>query len=183
MARGSSDPHGLKPILRTPIRPPCFAQNGLSLTLQRHARKHAHKGGSGAMTLRKYPPRVQHANPDAQERPHSGPSGLGAGNVACTCDVLWRRFMGRTFCRRPIGGLLRKESRLEASPSGFRPPPLVPGLFWFRARVILLADGRTRPTPRLLVRGTVQPFPHPEPPLLLALLGGAPSPGPNRVCR
>jgi hypothetical protein len=69
--------------------------------------------------------------------------------------------------------------RFRASPSGFRPHPLVPGLFWFRARVILLPDGPTRPIPRLPVRGTAPTFPHPEPPLLLVLLGVAPSPGPN----
>jgi hypothetical protein len=61
--------------------------------------------------------------------------------------------------------------RFRASPSGFRPPPLVPGLSWFRARVILLTDGPTRLTQRLPVRGMVPPFPHPEPPLLLVLLG------------
>jgi hypothetical protein len=36
------------------------------------------------------------SRPHRAARPHSGPSGLGAGNVACTCDVLRRRFMGRT---------------------------------------------------------------------------------------
>ncbi len=46
--------------------PPCFAQNDGSLTLQRHARKHAHKGGSGVQTLHAFPPPVQHPNPDAQ---------------------------------------------------------------------------------------------------------------------
>jgi hypothetical protein len=70
--------------------------------------------------------------------------------------------------------------RLRASPSGFRPPLLVHGLFWFRARVILLPDGPTRPIPRLPVRGKVPPFPHPEPPLLLVLLGVAPSSGSSR---
>jgi hypothetical protein len=64
--------------------------------------------------------------------------------------------------------------------SCFRPPPLVPGLSWFRARVILRTDGPTRPIQRLPVPGTVPPFPHPEPPLLFVLLGVAPSPGPNR---
>ncbi len=43
----------------------------------------------------------------------------------------------------------------------------MPGLFWFRARVILLTDRPTRPIQRLPVRGPVPPFPHPEPPLLL----------------
>jgi hypothetical protein len=54
-----------------------------------------------------------------------------------------------------------------ASPSGFRPHPLVPGLFSFRARVILLADGPTRPQQRLPVPEQALPFPPPEPPLLL----------------
>ena len=88
--------------------------------------------------------------------------------------------MGRTLWRtahRRIppprrGQALRKESRLEASPSYFRPHPLVPGLFWFRARVILLTDEPTCPTPRLPVRGKVPPFPHPEPPLLLVVWEG-----------
>jgi hypothetical protein len=39
-----------------------------------------------------------------------------------------------------------EEVSSEASPSGFRPRPSVPGLFSFRARVILLADD---PTPRI----------------------------------
>ena len=76
---------------------------------------------------------------------------------------------------------LRKESRFEASPSGFRLPPLVPGLFWFRARVILLADGPTRPTQRLPVRGKVPTFPHPEPPLLVVMVGVTPSPWESRT--
>ncbi len=59
-------------------------------------------------------------------------------------------------------------SPIGAPPSGFRLHPLVPGVFLFRARVILLADGPTRPIQRLAVRGEVPPFPHPEPPLLLA---------------
>ncbi len=49
------------------------------LTLQRPAREHVHKGGSGAETLRTCSPLVQHPN-----------------SVASTCDVLRRRFMGRT---------------------------------------------------------------------------------------
>jgi hypothetical protein len=88
---------------------------------------------------------------------------------------------------------LRKKSRFEASPSGSRPPPLVPGLFWFRARVILLADDPTprwemparprtqlptetalplhptRPKPRLPMPEQTLPFPPPEPPLLWAV--------------
>ncbi len=70
-----------------------------------------------------------------------------------------------SFGRQPISGFLRKESRWEAPPSGFWPPPLAPGLFWFRARVILLPEGPTRPIPRLPVPGRVPTFPHPEPPL------------------
>ena len=41
--------------------------------------------------------------------------------------------------------------RLRASPSGFQPRPFVPGLFWFRARVILLT---ARPQAR---RAAVRP--------------------------
>jgi len=37
---------------------------------------------------------------------------------------------------RVWGPIPTEPVRLRASPSGFRPPPLVPGLFWFRARVI-----------------------------------------------
>ena len=58
--------------------------------------------------------------------------------------------------------------RFRASPSWFRLHPLVPGLLSFRARVILLADGPTRPIQRLPVPGRVRPFPHPEPPLLFS---------------
>jgi len=78
------------------------------------------------------------------------------------------------FGRRPIGGFLRKESRLEASPSGFRPSPLVPGFFSFRARVIFPANGPTRPTQRLPMRRTIPPFPPPEPPLRSSASGRAP---------
>ena len=56
--------------------------------------------------------------------------------------------------------------RFRAPLSYFRPSPPVPGLFSFRARVIFLTDGPTRPIQRLAVPGTVRPFPHPEPPLL-----------------
>ena len=81
------------------------------------------------------------------------------------------------FCRRPIGGFLRKESDsgLRLLDSGLL--RLVPGLFWFRARVILLPDGPTCPTQRLVIDGPVPTFPHPEPPLLLVFVGVAPSPG------
>ena len=52
----------------------------------------------------------------------------------------------------------------------------MPGLFWFRARVIVRAndysplppDGPTRPIQRLPVPGKVPTFPHPEPPLLFS---------------
>jgi hypothetical protein len=64
--------------------------------------------------------------------------------------------------------------RFRASPSRFRPPPLVPGLLSFRARVILRTDGPPRPIPRLPVRGRVPPLPHSEPPLLFVLLGVGP---------
>jgi hypothetical protein len=60
---------------------------------------------------------------------------------------------------------------LEAPPSWSRLHPLVPGVFLFRARVILRTDGPTRPIPRLPVRGKVRPFPHPEPPLLSSASG------------
>ncbi len=63
---------------------------------------------------------------------------------------------------------------MEASPSGFRPRPLVPGFFSFRARVILLPDGPMRPTQQLPVRGAVPTFPHPEPPLLSSTSGRTP---------
>jgi len=98
-----------------------------------------------------------------------------AGNGACTCDVVRRRFMGRTPLKTAPRRIPTEGVRFRASPSGFRPRPLVPGLFWFRARVILLTDGPTRPTQRLPVRRKVPTFPHPEPPLLLVVLGVAPS--------
>jgi hypothetical protein len=63
-----------------------------------------------------------------------------------------------------------------ASPSCFRPPPLVPGFFWFRTRVILRTNGPTRPIPRLPMRGMVPTFLHPEPPLLSSASGLAPFP-------
>jgi hypothetical protein len=95
---------------------------------------------------------------------------LSQGNPPTRGDGSW----AEPFSRRPIGGFLRKGSRLEASPSGFRPPPPVPGLFWFRARVILLPDRPTRPIQRLPVRGRVPTFPHPEPPLLFFASGQTP---------
>ncbi len=145
------------------LRSDCPAHNDGSLTLPRPACERAHKGGSGAWTLRTHPPPVQHPN-----------------NAACTCDVLRRRFMGRTLLQTAHRRVPSEGVSFPASPSGFSPHPLVPGLFSFRARVILLADGPTRPSQRLPVRGKVPIFPHPEPPLLLVLLGVAPSPGPNR---
>jgi hypothetical protein len=108
----------------------------------------------------------------------------------------WAESLWKTAHRRipppARGQALRKESRWEASPSGFRPRPLVPGLFWFRARVILLTADLTprsemplswrtklptetlgalhppRPTQRLPVRGTVPTVPHPELPLVFS---------------
>jgi hypothetical protein len=53
----------------------------------------------------------------------------------------------------------------------------VPGLFSFRARVILRANGLTRPIQRLPVRGMVPTFPHPEPPPLFSASGSTPFPG------
>ena len=97
------------------------------------------------------PPPVQHPN-----------------HVASTCDVLRRRLMGRTLWQTAHRRIPTEPIRLRASPSCFRPPPLVPGLFWFRARVILLPDGPTCPIQRLPGRGKVSPFPHPEPPLLFS---------------
>ncbi len=134
------------------LRPPCFADYDSSLTLQRHARADAHQGGSGAWTLRTYPPPVPHPN-----------------HVACTCDVPRRRFMGRTPWKTAHKWVPMEPVRCRASPSGFRPRPLVPGLFAFRARVILLPDGPTRSIQRFPVRGKVPPFPHPEPPLLFVV--------------
>ena len=97
------------------------------------------------------PPPVQHPN-----------------HVASTCAVLRRRLMGRTLWQTAHRRIPTEPIRLRASPSCFRPPPLVPGLFWFRARVILLPDGPTCPIQRLPGRGKVSPFPHPEPPLLFS---------------
>ena len=105
-------------------------------------------------------------------------------------DGSWAEPLGKTAHRRiPSEGV-----PLTASPSGFSPPPLVPGLFCFRARVILLPDDPTprsdvpsptrtklatetwlpvyptRPTQRLTVRGQAPTFPPPEPPLLFSFL-------------
>ncbi len=76
---------------------PCFAQNDGSLTLQRHTRKHAHKGGSGAWTLRTCPPPVQHPNPDAQRR-----CGQRRVHFRRSPEAVHGP---NPFCRRPIGGL------------------------------------------------------------------------------
>ena len=77
----------------------------------------------------------------------------------------WAEPLGKTAPRR----IPTEAVQLGASPSGFGPPPLVPGLFWFRARVILLPEGPTRPSQPLLVPGQVPTFPHPEPPLLFVV--------------
>ena len=79
------------------------------------------------------PPPVQHPNP-----------------VASPCDVLRRRLRGRTLWQTAPRRIPTEPIRWRASPSCLRPPPLVPGLFWFRARVILLPDGPTCPMQRLL---------------------------------
>ena len=109
------------------------------------------------------------------------PTFSGGGSWA---EPFWKTAHGRigfpNAMHRVWGPFPTEAVRCRASPSGFRPPPLVPGLFWFRARVILPTDGPTRPIQRLPVRGKVPPFPHPEPPLLLVVLGVAPSVGPNR---
>ena len=142
------------------VRPPMgHVGTDTPLTLQRPAREHVHKGGSGVQTLRTYLSPVRHPN-----------------HVACTCDVVRRRFMGRTLWKTAHRRIPTEGVRGRASPSGFRPPPLVPGLLGFRARVIVRAndysplppDGPTRSIPRLPVRGKVPAFPHPEPPLLFS---------------
>jgi len=97
------------------------------------------------------PPPVQHPN-----------------HVASTCDVLRRRFRGRTLEQTAPRRIPTEPIRWRASPSCLRPPPLVPGLFWFRARVILLPDGPTCPMQRLPGRGKVSPLAHREPPLLFS---------------
>jgi hypothetical protein len=90
--------------------------------------------------------------------------------------------------------------RFRASLSYLRLPPLVPGLFWFRARVILLTDDPTprsevpspprarlptetslalhptRPKQRFPMPARDDSIPHPEPPLLLVFFPVAPSP-------
>ena len=130
-----------------------------SLTLQRHARKHAHKGGSGAITLRTCSPPVQHLN-----------------NVASTSDVLRRRFMGRTPLEHGPSADSHGTSQIPSFAFPFPASSACARSLWFRARVILCR--RTdAPIQRLPMPGTVRPFPHPEPPLLFVLLGMAPLPG------
>ncbi len=114
------------------------------------------------------------------------PTFSGGGSWAERCLKTARR-------RIPTEGV-----RFRASPSCFRPPPLVPGLFWFRARVILLTDDlalrsdvpcplRSRPLPEtsLALQPTRPkqrlPMPergdsttHPEPPLLFFASGQIP---------
>jgi hypothetical protein len=81
--------------------------------------------------------------------------------------ALFRRWEPFPNAMHRVWGPIPTEGvRFSASLSYFRPHPLVPGLFWFRARVILLADGPTRPIQRLPVRGKAPTSPHPEPPLL-----------------
>jgi hypothetical protein len=87
--------------------------------------------------------------------------------------------MGRTLLKTAHRRIPSEEVSSPASPSGFRPHPRVPGLFWFRARVILLTDGPTRPTPRLPLPEQAPTLPHREPPLLFfaATLAGPPNSG------
>jgi hypothetical protein len=106
-------------------------------------------------------------------------------------ESLWKTAHGRIPSEAGHLGYRRcTEADLTASPFGLRLPPLVPGLFWFRARVILLtadptprserssqpqtklpaetrlASHPTRPKQRLAVPEQTLPFPPPEPPLL-----------------
>jgi hypothetical protein len=113
----------------------CFAHRDSSFTLQRHARKDAHNGGSGAWTLRAPAAgRASQPRRTAALRATSPPLPTFSGGGS------WAEPFVKTAHRRiPTEGV-----RFRASPSGFRPPLLVPGLFWFRARVILLTD---EPTP------------------------------------
>jgi hypothetical protein len=66
--------------------------------------------------------------------------------------------MGRTLLKTTHRRVPSEEVSSPASPSRFRPHPPVPGIFSFRARVILLTDGPTRPAQRLPVRGEVPTF-------------------------
>jgi hypothetical protein len=122
-----------------------------------------HKGGSGAWTYARA--RRRSSIPTTSRLL---PTFSGGGS--------WAEPLLQTAHRR----IPAERVRFRPSPSCFRPPPLVPGLFFFRARVILRTDGPTRSTQRLPGRGAVSTFPPPEPPLLLVLLGVAPSPGRNR---
>jgi len=87
---------------------------------------------------------------------------LSRCNSRANGDASWAEPLGKTAHRR----IPSKGVSWTASPSRFSPPPPVPGLFWFRARVILLPDGPTRPMQRLTGRGQAPTFPPPEPPLL-----------------
>jgi len=80
--------------------------------------------------------------------------------------------MGRTLLKTAHRRILAEGVSSPASPSGFSPHPLVPGLSSFRARVILLTDGPTRPIQRITIDGPVPTFPHPEPPLLFSVWTG-----------
>jgi hypothetical protein len=94
---------------------------------------------------------------------------LSPGNSQIRGDGSWAEPLWKTAHRRiPSEGVA-----LMASPSRFSPPPPVPGPFSFRARVILLPDGPTRPMQRLTVLGQAPTFPHPEPPLLFPGLSRA----------
>ncbi len=98
----------------------------------------------------------------------TAPRRIGFGSP----PALFRRWEPFPNAMHRVWGPIPTEAvRFRASPSGFRPPPLVPGLFWFLARVILLTDGPTRPIQRPAVRGQTRTVPHPEPPLLFSSSG------------
>ncbi len=134
---------------QTTIRPPCFAQTVVASHFNATPANMCTRAVQGC---RRYARTRRRSRIPTTSRALATFSGGGS----------WAEPLLQTAHKR-----IRTEGvRFRASPSGFRPPPLVPGLFWFRARVILLADGLTRPAPRLTVGGTVPRFPHPEPPLL-----------------
>jgi hypothetical protein len=136
------------------IRPPCFAQT----VVASHFNATPANMPTRAVQGRRRYARTRHRSsiPTMSCPP---PTFSGGGS--------WAEPFLKTAHRR----IPAEPVRFRASPSCFRLQPLVPGLFWFRARVILLSDGPTRPIPQLPVRGKVPTFPHPEPPRLLVLPG------------
>jgi hypothetical protein len=138
-----------KPFDPAAVRPPCSADTILPSHFNVSLANISTRAVQGR---RRYARTRRRSSIPTTSRPL--PTFSGGGSWA---EPLWK-----TAPRRiPTEGV-----RFRASPSCFRPPPLVPGLFSFRARVIFRADGPTRPTQRLPVRGAVPRFPHPEPPLL-----------------